>query len=155
MHCEMCGSNQSILYKTMIEGSQMNVCEKCGKFGKKIGEVKEQSVKEKARQEKRNEKIEDVREVMYKVKNNYAAIIRNARNKLGLSNEEFSKKLSEKESLISHIENGKTAPSLALARKLERTLGIKLVEEYEEKHEKYSGNTAGEMTLGDLIKNKL
>jgi len=84
----------------------------------------------------------------------YALLIKNAREKMNLKQEEFAKKINEKVSVVQHLENASITPSIALARKLERFLGIRLVEleEYEfTPGKKESGEV---MTIGDVIKVK-
>jgi len=73
---------------------------------------------------------------------------------LRLKQEEFAKKLNEKESLIQKIESGHFEPSIGLAKKIGRFLKIKLVEEYEEVHEKQVRSKTGSFTIGDIIKIK-
>lgn len=65
---------------------------------------------------------------------NYGEIIRNARMKIGLSQEEFAKQLSEKITIIKRIEQGNFKPSIELARKIEKFLKIKLIEKVETYH---------------------
>ena len=53
------------------------------------------------------------------------------------------------------METGEFKPSIETALKLGKILGIKLVEEYEEVHEKKKKFDAdGDVTIGDLIKIK-
>ena len=64
-----------------------------------------------------------------------------------------AKKIAEKESTLHKIEVGTITPTLERARKLEKMLGLKLVEELkEEPIEKQKDSSV--MTLGDLIKIK-
>jgi putative transcription factor len=56
----------------------------------------------------------------------YPKIIKSARELLGLSQEELGMKISEKPSVISHLETGSMKPDDALARKLEHFLKIQL-----------------------------
>jgi putative transcription factor len=147
----MCGSEEK-LYKANIEGSILNVCKKCSKFGKILSVVKEpEKVKPKKpiiiESEPKPEIIEMVIE-------DFAEKIRNKREKLGLKQEDFAKMISEKESVIHKLETGEFQPSLELTKKLEKALKIKLIEEYEEKHKKTPIISSGPTTIGDLIKIK-
>ena len=54
--------------------------------------------------------------------------IRLARQKRGLLIKELAQQIFEKESFLHKIEQGKHAPDERLARKLEKFLGIKLIE---------------------------
>ena len=149
----MCGAKDQ-LFKTEVEGSVLSICEQCSKYGKVISRIKtedeikhEEKRKIKFKKEKKEEPVEMIAE-------NFASLIKNSREKLNLKQEDVARKINEKESLIHHIESGKTEPSIKLAKKLEKCLGIKLIE-YEmldytpEKHESSEG-----ITIGDLIKIK-
>ena len=84
----------------------------------------------------------------------YAEKIRKAREKLGLKQKDFAKKISERASLVHNFETGKIEPSLKIAQKLEKMLKIKLIEEIEEKPEKIQKTKSEEFTVGDFIKVK-
>lgn len=148
INCDLCGRIEENLLKAVIEGVELNVCNACSKFGRVIGPAKKAVVKEPKRVEiAKEEKIELLVE-------NYSEIIKKRRESIGLSQKDFAKKINEKESLVHKIETGNFAPSLTLARKLEQTLGIKLVEEHEERHEKSKKKSIEGFTLGDFIKIK-
>lgn len=57
----------------------------------------------------------------------YNRRVKEAREKLGLTQEELAKKLKEKASVIQKIEAGKIVPDLRLARELERALKIRIL----------------------------
>lgn len=142
MNCEMCGKESSL--KTVkIEGINMQVCGQCAKYGQEVQKVK-------FVERRKFEKVEIEKEVV----ENYANIIKLAREKLGLKQEELAKKLNEKESTISHIESGKYPPNIRLAEKLEKFFNIDLIEEIEDEVEVTSGSESGELTIGDMIKIK-
>ena len=145
MMCNMCGKDTRLV-KAIIEGTEMDVCKECAKFGKIVKRVKLVS--------KPKKKKEEIPEVMKRVVSDYAARIKNAREKEGLKQEELAKKLNEKESIISLIEKGKFAPSLKLAEKLEKFFHIKLIEEVEEKSSDKEKLKAAGFTIGDIIKVK-
>ena len=83
---------------------------------------------------------------------NYPDIIKKKRESMGLSQKDFANRINEKESIIHKIEIGAFEPQLSLARKLEKILGIKLVEEHLEKHETFKRKREEGFTLGDFIK---
>jgi putative transcription factor len=91
---------------------------------------------------------------MQLVVQDYAQRIRGKRESMGLTQEKFAQQLNEKESVIHHLEVGKGGMSLDLARKLERKLGITLVEQYEDSTEKIKKTDNVALTIGDLIKAK-
>ena len=63
---------------------------------------------------------------------NYHVIVKKAREKQGLTQNELARKIGEKTSVISKIESGKLRPTIPLARKLEHALKIKIVKTLEE-----------------------
>lgn len=148
MICDMCG-NQGKMYKAEVEGAILALCENCSKFGKVLGRINQHQV-EKARQKRAEEKPE----VMDIIIDGYAERIRKGRESMGLTQQDFAKKVNEKESLIHQLESGRFHPDIGLAKKLQKVLGIKLVEEYEEKHEALQHAKSEGFTLGDFIKAK-
>ena len=153
MQCDMCGSLGK-LYKAIVEGAELNVCHDCSKFGKVIGVIKQEEAKEIKRKITTNEKKEPEAEKMEVIVNGYAEKIKKKREHLGLKQEEFAKKINEKESLIQKIESSHFEPSIDLAKKIENFLRIKLIEEYEEKHEKQAKSKTESFTIGDFVKIK-
>ena len=145
----MCGSVGK-LYETTIEDAKLRVCHDCSKFGKVTGVIEQEESNEITSKHSNNSKTE----IMQIVVDDYATKIRKKRESLGLKQEEFAKKISEKESLVQKIESGHFEPSLGLAKKIGKFLEIKLTEEYEEKHEKLVQSKADSFTLGDFIKTK-
>ncbi|MBW2966254.1 multiprotein bridging factor aMBF1 [Candidatus Woesearchaeota archaeon] len=145
----MCGSEER-LFKTDIEGAILNVCKSCSKFGKVISEIKPI---EKTKPKKVTiPESEPEAEIIQIVVDDFAEKIRLKREKLGLKQEDFAKMMSEKESIIHKLETGEFKPSLELAKKLEKILNIKLIEEYEEEHKAQTKATSAITTIGDLVK---
>ncbi len=54
-------------------------------------------------------------------------MIRRAREKLGISQKDFGRMISERASFLQKIETGKTVPDQTLTKKLESALKIKLL----------------------------
>ena len=157
--CDMCSSPESV-YRIELEGSMLNVCEKCASYGRVITKLKqEEPVKRKKKKEKRVEEAEvkarKETETVQLITPNYPKLIKSAREKKGLKQKELAKKIAEKESVIHKLESGRMKPGISLARKLEKFLKIKLVEELElEGSEVKSGKKEGlsdNLTLGDLV----
>jgi len=61
----------------------------------------------------------------------YGKVIRRAREASGMSHEDLALKIKEKASLLKKIEREAIIPEDKVRRKLERTLGITLTEEFE------------------------
>ena len=85
----------------------------------------------------------------------FAKKIRKKREQLGMKQEEFAKKIAERESVVHKLETGEFTPSLKLAIKLEKRLNLKLIEELEEEKQKIKlGTESAELTIGDMLKLK-
>ena len=156
MICEMCGKENKTFFKAKIEGSEMTVCAGCARYASEKKPLRKSmpTKKNERHNHKRQETYEEDRtERIQIIASGYAKLIKEARERRGLKQEELAKKLAEKESLLQALESGKHKPSMNMARKLERMLGITLVIEHEESHEK-SGpkKKSGPLTIGDLIK---
>lgn len=152
INCDLCGKTTEGMVKAVIEGVQLDVCAECAKFGKVIATVKRPSAKEQHKQyikqqQAKEEKIELLVE-------NYGEIIRKKREAIGLTQKEFASRINEKESTMHKIESGALEPPLHLTKKLEKALGIKLIEQHEEKYESLKKNKVEGFTLGDFIKLK-
>ena len=145
--CDMCGASD-VLYKTEIEGSFLKVCKRCSSYGKVMARVKVPV------EIPRKEKVEEPIIIQF-INPEYSNLIKQGRERLNLKQEEFAKKISEKESLIQKLEGGQIEPSIELAQKLERFLKIELIEEYKDIPTSSQKKDAGEgLTIGDLIKIK-
>ena len=139
--CELCG-RETELRRSLVEGTELSICSDCGKFGKTLGDIPTRKIPKRIVRDEKMEIIVD----------NFGSLIKTAREKQSLKQADLARHISEKESTLHSIESGKTAPSIALARKLEKFLQLNLVEEYED--EKFSGGEkkTGSITLGDMVK---
>ena len=146
MACDMCGKD-SVLFKTMIEGSLLNVCENCSKYGKIIEKVEKEPVKSKIIKRKIDEPNDFIVDGYFK-------IIKEAREKKNLTQKELAMKINEKESVIEKIEQGKMEPDIFFAKKLGNFLNIKLIEKIEIKEGVNINFKDKGMTIGDLLKMK-
>ena len=130
INCDLCGKTEDRLFKAIIEGVELNVCSVCSKFGKVIGQVKKPVIRE-----TRKPQVAQVEEKVEILVENYPEIIKKKRESMGLGQKDFALRINEKESIVHKIETGHFTPPISLARKLEKALGIKLVEEHEEMHD--------------------
>ena len=153
INCDLCGKLEENLVKALIEGVELEVCQACGRFGKIISPVKRPSPKEQHMQflKRAEPKHEEKFQLLVE---NYPELIRKKRESTGISQKDFALKINEKESIVHKIETGSFEPQLSLAKKLERILGIKLIEEHEEKHEQMRVKKEEGFTLGDFIKTR-
>ena len=151
INCDLCGKVEEKLYKTLIEGVELSVCPACSKFGKVIAPVKRYTPKEQHRMAEKTESREEKIELLVE---DYAEIIKKKRESVGLTQKDFALRINEKESTIHNIETGTLEPALSLAKKLEKILGVKLIEEHLEKHEAFKKRKEEGFTFGDFIRVK-
>lgn len=161
MQCEMCGKEFPSLKRATIEGALMSVCGGCVRFGvEQVGHQAEVTGKSKVvealQSRQQRMKARDIYDQMEEsLAEDYQERIRAARVRRGLTPEQLSEKLSEKRTTIAHVESGALHPSDTLAKKLEKELGIKLLEKPEFATGTKKPEAGGKsLTLGDLIKSQ-
>jgi putative transcription factor len=158
--CELCGKKPSV-FSCEIEDTMMKVCQDCSKFGSVRGKATVRIVVSESKKPVSNEPE-------YIFVQGYGLIVKNAREKLDLKQEDFAKKINEHKSLIHQVESEHIKPNIDLARKLEHALHIKIVEEvkagkYEAEEDSKTLDSTGKLTskpkgegmsLGDFIKRR-
>ncbi|MEM5793370.1 MAG: multiprotein bridging factor aMBF1 [Candidatus Aenigmatarchaeota archaeon] len=146
MECNLCGRETQKIFIIKVEGSQIEVCENCTKYGEIVGELKP---KKKMEEKPKEIEIEPKEELIQ----NYGKIIIEARKKKGLDRKEFARKINERESIIKRVEMELMRPDDKLRKKIENFLEIKLTEIYEKPN---IGNKEikGVLTLGDIVEIK-
>ncbi|MCW4013324.1 MAG: multiprotein bridging factor aMBF1 [Candidatus Bathyarchaeota archaeon] len=160
MRCEVCGREiHGQPYYRVIEGGKLTVCGQCSKFSTqewdprapqaRKGQTRRRSAQPKPRRRSDIEAAESLELV-----DGYGMIIKKARQKKGLSVEDFAKQISEKESVVKKLEKENMNPPLNLVRKVQRELGINILEEAETATGTVLTRPMGPRTLGDLIKIK-
>jgi len=122
--CEICGKKAPKLTEITIDSANFKVCKACASFGPTIQRA---AIAASPKLVSRTPYIVSPGPE-FTLDTDYPKIIKEARVKCNMSQEDLAKALSEKESVIHRLETGKLNPSLSLARKLERFLRIKLVE---------------------------
>jgi putative transcription factor len=152
MQCDLCGAEEKNLFNAIVEGTELNVCRNCARYGK-IVEKKVVSA-EQTNNIRQIRPKEPEKQTIDVIVPDFAEKIKKKREQLGIKQKDFAKKLSLKESLVHNLETGSFEPSIDIARKIERFLKINLVEEYEENKTKAVKQDSGEITIGDLIKIK-
>jgi putative transcription factor len=154
--CDMCGSPQERLLKTKIEGTELDVCGNCARFGEVI-EKPRIRVKDFGGKRPAAAPMPRRKEVLQVLKPDYGPKVGKAREKLGLTQEEFARKLNEKWSIMQKIESGQFKPSIDMARKLERILKIDIIDTHDEAGEVPMAAPKKKdegFTMGDFIKKK-
>ncbi len=153
--CEMCGRAGSLV-NADVEGVMLQVCQGCSKYG----QVRRDNSRPFSGGGRGNFRSAApvVREgVEFRVVVDFAAILRGVRERKKMTQEEFAKFLQEKESIVVNWEHGTVKPFVDTAKRLERVLGVKLIQKEDAVD---VGEVVGqkkrtdELTLGDFIKVK-
>ncbi|MCI4347652.1 MAG: multiprotein-bridging factor 1 family protein [Thermoplasmata archaeon] len=140
MICEMCGKDVDSLTAVRVEGSILQLCVDCGKFGKAVASpsvpvapVRSGSVTfyqgqshlpGRIRRTEERDVFSDMPEM--ELSPDWFRRIRHQRELLTWTPEEFGKRLNEKKSLVLKVESGSFRPPDATLRKIERLLKIRL-----------------------------
>lgn len=154
MQCELCGRDCDCKPAT-VDGVKMMVCPKCMRHGQSIDVPSKPyiGVKKPILERIKKPKVKDVyRDMEKELVSNWNELIKNARQKKGLSREELGFKIGERTVTISKIENGDLRPSDKMVEKLERELEITLVEKVADISTITSDSHSRGLTLGDFIK---
>ncbi|MBS7655843.1 TIGR00270 family protein [Candidatus Bathyarchaeota archaeon] len=160
MNCEICGKEiLSKRYEKIVEGVKMILCEKCASHGESHFQPIASSnlakpvklkpiVKPKPLAAINKEYLE------LEVVQDYYKKVKSAREKAGLTQEDFAKMLKEKLSVIQKIETGKIIPDINLAKRMEHLLKIKLLAPVKKEQVYKAAAEKPVLTLGDLAKIK-
>jgi len=137
MRCEMCGKETPTPVRALVERSTLVVCPACVKFGKTLGPVAvprpaahaaRSPAPGVARQPAAAAAEDAVFEEGPALAEDFGTRLRRAREQLGLTQEQLGAKINERQSVVAKLETGAFTPDDPLRRKLERTLGVTLVE---------------------------
>ncbi len=183
-NCELCGRSMKGRGRNVeIEGAMMNVCPQCAtKFGRQSSDHDSKTTSSTRRTKPSWVGRPDVQTtrpsttsspVVHRKKpqksrprggpliddlelvDNYASIIRNARQKKGMNQEELAQKIGERITTLQSIEAGRLKPTRKAIRGLERELDVSLLEAVGTPPLKVSkGRSSGGPTLGDVVKVK-
>jgi putative transcription factor len=160
MQCEMCGETVRGIPKLVrVEGAELQVCGRCEKFGTEVQQVRRTDVKRPAPRAPAAPVPAAVPRVRHKrdmfdfiegeIVDDYAERIKRARMEKGLSQKDLALQMMEKEHLIKKIENRELIPEDDVRKKIEKALGIRLVDTFTTETEKKVPSTLAP-TLGDL-----
>lgn len=153
MRCELCGTEAKFLKDTKIEKSVLKLCSGCARMGSTPTERERLGVKGyvDAQLDRRARRMTSKPvEVTWELADDYSLRVRKGREQKGWDQETLARKLAEKRTVLAKIESGSFHPDDKLVKKLERTLGIKLMVRSESEVVVGTAPTKG-LTLGDLI----
>lgn len=123
--CEICGNDEVQVKKVMFEGSEVYACDSCTSdmdLKPPTPKRKKPRRRRKKRRSRRGLPFVEDRVLV----DDYGNVVRRARERRELTQEELAGRLKEKASTIRNVENDELVPSEDLAEKLERFLGVKL-----------------------------
>src|SRR3990167_9149951 len=106
----MCGKPEAA-FKTSIEGTMMNVCRDCSKFGKVISQISQQQLIKKSSQHQKLSHQVSQKERIQIIVEDFNVKIKNARELRNLTQKDFAKMINERESLVHQMETGHHKPS--------------------------------------------
>ncbi len=163
MPCELCGREAKGCKEAIIDGAKMYVCPDCIKYAEGGVQQEEPVSRGDFRPAQpyhpptfrpRKPTVKDPYQSMQKeLVPNWNHLIETARKKKGLSREELGFKIGERTVTIAKLENGALRPSDQMITKLEKELGITLLEEVkEETPSLQQTRSQTKYTLGDFIK---
>lgn len=129
MLCEVCGAEiRGQPYRRIIEGGKMTVCGRCASFGTDEWSPTRPRDRMRSRPTPRRPRSEVEAAETEAMVENYGGLIRKTRQKMGMTVEDFSRKINEKESVIKKLEKEELNPDRKLIQKLKNTLKIELLE---------------------------
>lgn len=161
MQCEICGADiTGKPHLILIDRAEMNVCDRCKGFGKEVERrapvtsmrrgvpaVADMSMVP-VRRSRRGDLFDRMKDQLV---DDYAGVIRKAREARHLTDEELANRILEKVNIIRKVERSELMPDEALIKKLERALEIKLTEGVAEPEAGVRRGESKTLTLGDLI----
>jgi putative transcription factor len=149
MLCELCGKETKNLTPILVERTKMEVCEGCTTYGKILTEPPKKSmpVKTAPRRYKERDIFEKMDTILVP---NWAEIIKDNREKKGLTREQLGAAIGQRTITIAHLENGELYPTDDMARKIEKELEITLLEKIVTTGQTTT-TTKAERTIGDLL----
>lgn len=121
--CEVCGAPiHGPPGRVEIDGAVLRVCPNCAKRGAPIAAAPKVQMPFPSYASPRKVPSPEL-----EVDPDYPSIVKHAREKMSLTQEQLGRMINVKPSVISHIETGKMKPDLALARTLMHQLKVNLL----------------------------
>ncbi len=137
--CEICGSPKAFL-KARVESVILTVCRDCSKHGEVLPRIEIAPKRTFVREEPEQYVVND-----------FFVRIREARQKLNLTQEQLAERIKEKYSVIKRVEDG-WEPPLNLIKRLEKFLNINLIENAPESVSVKQVEKKKQLTFGDVAK---
>ncbi len=120
LYCDICGKTP-VRAQILVEGAKLLACASCMRSGKILHRFEDDQPPPQLQSGVVVEASEEIAE-------GYGRTIINARERLKLPISVVAERIKEKESYLHAIEHERLMPTIEVARKLEKELGIRLVE---------------------------
>jgi putative transcription factor len=159
--CEICGRECNSTREIALEGAHLYACSRCAELGKPVQHTKKPSFDSTTSPKRRPIYIDrEIRRGPPRPKQrelvpveDFSKLIRKAREQRGMAQKDVARELNERTSVITKVESGKMAPTINLARKLERLFKLTLLEEAESV-DLSPVPSQSSATLGDVVQIK-
>ncbi len=152
MECEICGKSEGP-YLVLIEGARMHACATCARMGKilQTPTTARAPVAPGGLHGSGHSLASAAPE--WELVDGFGSIMKNARLRMHLPLAVLAERLAEKESFLDRVEHEATHPSESVARKIEKELGIALLEQTAETggSAAASNSPGAGTTLGDIL----
>jgi len=130
LFCEICG--REIVGKparSLVEGARLIVCQQCSSLGTRLPSFPDSPARPVIAPTHTHAPIEKLPKAVEEsdLIEEYPTAVKEARAKLGLSQQDLAFKAKEKVTVIQKIEIGKMLPTMRLAKELEHILRIRLL----------------------------
>ena len=161
MICEMCGKEVPLTRTVIVEGSRMDVCPNCARFGEDYrasssggAPVTQTVIEERLEKRERRMQSKDIYASATSVEliDDYGGVIRDARTEQGMDQKKFAALIQEKQGTLAKIEANNLIPDDKTVKKIEKALGIKLTETVNTGVTVGPGVSSKKMTLGNFIR---
>ena len=123
--CTLCGKKVDALNRIELEGTVVEVCTDCVKFGRAVETKLYKPMTKKLQLRKLAENNTEFAA-------DYGTRMKKAREARDLTHTEFAHTINERESVIKRVEGQSMVPDDTLVKKIERFLEIKLKEKYKD-----------------------
>ena len=150
MHCELCGKEiPGKPKRVVIEGAQLETCAACSSLGTEIRRPQTLGAPTNKVPYARTRYRDIYRQMEGELDPDFDHIVKYARQKRGLTQEQLAAKIMEKALIIKKIERKELTPDDKLRKKLEKALNVNLlIDVGREKAQK--GTPSENLTLGDV-----
>jgi putative transcription factor len=126
LYCDICGK-APVRAQILLEGAKLLACGSCMRGGKILHRFIDDETGAGGPGTAAGGPYTVV-EATEEIIEEFGKILRSARERIGLPLSVVAERIREKESYLHAIEGGRLVPTLEVARKLEKELGVKLIE---------------------------